>query len=568
VNDATYWQDPPDEPGNAADDEPGRFTTMSEHLLGRRALLSPLAADFGWQAQDLSASRYRLGLAAITLTALVLQATLFRAGLERLSADESARALLAHGLTRANALEPFIWPPFTKLATGLALLAWNDTFVVPHILSNGTGLLVLLTLAALTKEITGDRRIVLVAVALAAVQPYRLLFAVVPLSDIHYMLFLLLSALWTLRWLRSGSTRALLLSCVCLLMAQTVRYEGAVFGLCLGLLVLRQWWRGGLRFPMALAAALLLSGFPVFWAANTWAWYGSLDILGNAGAQYRAMLGENWRFALAWQPMGRPLLLELIWNPAVLLGLGAFAVVLRRDAALRAHALAGFLPLPLTSVLMVATLSLPLAVTWRSLDIWALLMVPWTALGLARLSERLSLRLGALPALTAVLALGLVPTAAHSAWLAWRDGIRDEASSVPRREERPLGLALRAMLEREGGRALVDSWENLAYLDVVAGSAAPWLFVSSAGEDPARVAAFLYLRRVPPRPEDAALRERYLADRFGLAAGGDAVALRAAGVRLLLVREPAFRAALDASSAVERVPAPWRAWALYRMREG
>jgi hypothetical protein len=538
---------------------------MSDRLLGKSAQFHLTAAGRGPRQEAVSTGTYHLGLGVIALAALLLQGALFRAGLERLSADESARALLGHGLTWANALEPFIWPPFTKIATGLALLVWDDTFVVPRILSNLTGLLVLLAVAALTRALFEDRRVALLAAALAAVQPSRLLFSVAPMSDIYYMLFLLLSALWTVRWLRGDGMPALLLSALCVLLAETVRYEAAVFALCLGLVALRHWWRGELRFPVLLVLGLLLGAFPAFWVLNTWAWYGSLDILGNAGAQYRALLGPNWRFALEWQPMGRPLLLELVWNPAVLLGLGTLAAALWNHPAMRAYAVATLLPLPLTSALMVATLSLPLAVTWRSFGIWALLLVPWTALGLVRLAERLKPRLRPWPALVAVLVLGLVPIAAHSAWLAWRDGMWDETTGAARLERRA-GLALRAMLEQEGGRALVDTWSNVAYLDVIAGSAAPDRFVTSAGEDPARVAGFLYMRRLPPRAEEAALRERYLADRFRLAEGGDVTALAQARVRLLLVREPAFRAALDASPMLERLPAAWPGWTLYRVR--
>ena len=59
----------------------------------------------------------------------------------------------------------------------------------------------------------------------------------------------------------------------------------------------------------------------------------------------------------------------------------------------------------------------------------------------------------------------------------------------------------------------------------------------------------------------------YLADRFGLAEGGDPVALARRGIRLALVREPSVRAALDASPHAELVRT-WPDWALYRFRPG
>lgn len=538
----------------------GPFPRSGDRAARPESATAPITAgDAG-----LTAGTYRLGLAAITLTAALLQLGLFHAGLERLSADESARALLAHGLTWGNALEPFIWPPFTKLASGLVMQVWDDSFVVPRLVSNLAGLLALLAVAALATALFRDRRISLVAAALAVVEPSRLLFSVVPLSDIHYMLFLLLAALFVLRWLRGGGTRALLVGCAAILLAETVRYEATVFALCLGLVVAWRWWRGTVGTAVLFGAALLLAGFPVFWAVNTLVWYGSLEILGNAGAQYRAAYGENWRFALAWLPMARPMLLDLAWSPALLLGLWTLAAGLRRDPALRGFAVVFGLPLPLTSLLMLATLSLPLAVTWRSFAVWALLLVPFAARGMVRLAAALVPRLRPLPVLPLLLAAALVLPMVRSTWLAWRDGIVDPASGEWRAERRA-GLALRAMLEREGGRALVDAWDNVVFLDIIAGSGRPELFVTSAGEDPAWVAGFLYLRHVAPRPEEAAIRARALADRFALASGGDAAALAAAGVRWLVIREPALRAALDASPLVERRAAAWPGWTLYRV---
>src|SRR4051812_21311240 len=102
----------------------------------------PLAAAIGSAA--ISLNGYRLRLTALLLAALTLQVCLLRAGVERLSSDESARSLLAHGLTWANALEPFIWPPFTKLLIGLALKLQDDVFLVPRLLSGLAGLGVML----------------------------------------------------------------------------------------------------------------------------------------------------------------------------------------------------------------------------------------------------------------------------------------------------------------------------------------------------------------------------------------------------------------------------------------
>ena len=158
--------------------------------------------------------------------------------------------------------------------------------------------------------------------------------------------------------------------------------------------------------------------------------------------------------------------------------------------------------------------------------------------------------------MAALLAVALLPPAVRSAVYA-REGMTDTRTGHWR-EERAAGLHAARELARlgGGGKALVDSADNLDFLDVLAGSGAPERFVLSHGTDPQAVAngsAWGY----PPE------------DRFGLARGGAGpeaeAALAAEGVRLLLVREPRFVAALDAVGRWERARA-FGPWVLYRPR--
>jgi dolichyl-phosphate-mannose-protein mannosyltransferase len=517
-------------------------------------------------AGAMDASTYRVWLTAVALTALLLQAGLLWAGFERMSADESGRALMAHGLTWANALEPFIWPPFTKIFVGLALKLHDNVFIVPRILSGAAGLLVLLVLVQLARELFQDQRVQLVTAVLAAVLPYRLLFSVAPMSDIYYVLFLLCAATCVLRWLRQGGAPTLLAGCASLLLAQTVRYEAVVFGFCLGLLVLLRWWRAGGVGTLALVGAgLLLGGFPVFWVMNSLDWYGSLDNLRITSQQFQGALGADYAFALQWLPISRPLLLELIWNPACTVGVVALMSAARQDRKIRAWAFTFGTPLVLISAMMLLTLSIPTAVTWRTFGFWSLLLVPWTAQGLVLLSAPLPPALRRVPLLAVMVTLALVPPLGHDAWLAWRDGMMNWETGH-RRMDRQVGLALRAALERQGGRALVDSYSNLDFLDVIAGSGAPDLFVTSAAADPIMVAAYLPTRAKHLRDGDQTILDLYLSDHFALARGGDPAALAQHGIRLLLVRDPGFQRGLDASPLVERVPFNSPDWVLYRLR--
>ncbi len=516
----------------------------------------------------LSRRAYLAALAAVVAAALVLQAGLYGIGFHRVAADESARSLMALDLSWANALEPFIWPPFYKLFVGAALKLWGDVFVVPRLLAGLAGLLAILALVRLSDLLFGDRAVNLLTAVLAVAFPHRLVFSVAPMSDIYGHLFLLLAAGCALAWLQRGSVPQLLLGCACLFAAQTVRFEAGFFALALFALVLHRWLlRRELGFGTVAGAAALLFAFPAFWIANSYAWYGSLENLGITGRQYAAVFGTDRLLALYLSPAGRNLALELLWNPLMLAGLAALAEAAARNVALRAWALAfGAAPFALLTAAMVLSLSVPMAAPWRTTGAWALLLLPFEAFAVLRLASWLAAPRGARAprggaargraAAALLLALALLPPAARSAAYV-REGMTDIRTGHWR-EERAAGLHAMRELARSGsgGKVLVDSANNLDFLDVLAGSGEPKRFVLSHGTDPQAVAngsAFGY----PPE------------DRFGLARGGAGAAAQAAlaaeGVRLLLVREPRFLAALDAAGRWERDRA-FGPWVLYRPR--
>lgn len=495
-------------------------------------------------------------LAAVLAAALALQLGLLGIGFHRVSFDESARSLMAMDLSRANAIEPFIWPPFYKLFVGLALKLWGDVFLVPRLLVSAAGLLAILALVRLSDLLFADRRVNLLTAALAVAIPHRLVFSVAPLSDIYAHLFLIAAAGCVLAWLRRGSVAQLLLGCACVLGAETVRFESGSFALALSVLVLHRWLaRRELGSGAALAAMALLFAFPAAWALNSYLWYGSLENLSLTGRHWVANFGASRALALYLSPLGRNLALDIVWNPMMLGGLLALAAVAARDAAARAWALAFGIPLLVSTAVIVATLSVTMAAPWRTSGVWALLLLPFEALAVVRLAAWLGarprVRRGAATAV--LLAVALLPPAARSAVYV-REGMLDRQAGGWR-QERAAGLGAALELDRAGGggKALLDSEGNLEFLDVLALSGDPKRFVLSHGTDP-QVVANDHPLGGPPPP-----------DRFGLARGGSPEALAAEDIRLLLVREPRFIEALDAAGRWERARA-FGPWVLYRPR--
>jgi hypothetical protein len=511
----------------------------------------------------------RAVLSLILLGALALHLGLIGFGYHRISNDEAARVLIALDLDWANVLEPFIWPPFYKLLVGLALKLEPDPFWVPRALAIAAALGLIPVVAGIAARISSDPRVVICAALLAVVLPYRLVLGTVPLSDIYYLLFTAWAALCVLAWLQKGRRSTLFGACLLLAVASTVRYEVVFFSAFLGLLLAWRWWRGrGIRFGTLVGAGVLLCAFPALWVANSWAWYGSLSNLSITSEQFLGIAGPDRQLALRLNPLGQPLLQELFWNPATPLGLVACAALAWRQAALRAWAFVFGTPLPVLSAVMVASFSIPLAASWRTIGIWSLLLQPFAALALVRIADMVAARLHpprTAAVLAAIMALALLPPA-------WRDlrllhfGMYNFETSHWR-EEADIGRAALAELGRIGGegRILVDSLDNLDFLDLIVGSGKPERFVTSADAPPARIATHVPMRRHYLAENRADIIARYLDDHFDLGHGGNPARLAERNIRLVLAREPSLRAALDSSPFVER-RSVWADWTLYHVR--
>ena len=134
------------------------------------------------------------------------------------------------------------------------------------------------------------------------------------------------------------------------------------------------------------------------------------------------------------------------------------------------------------------------------------------------------------------------------------------------RREREAGLFIMDELARFGdGKVLIDSVDNLDYLDVMTGSTVPERFVLTSTADPLKVANYMPLRTKYYREADEAFIRKYFADQFNLDRGGSITALARNDIKLVLVRAPRFVQGLESSALVERLRS-FGAWVLYRVR--
>lgn len=493
----------------------------------------------------------------------MLQLGLYYLGLYRVSADESARSLLALRLSWANALDPWVWPPFYKIVVGLFLKLDNDVFIAPRILVGAAGLLVIPALMGLSNTMFADHKVGLIAGLLAVPIPDRLILSVTPLSDIYFFLLLIVASLFILRWLQTGLQRDLIIGCVCLALASADRYEGCFFAvILLGYVTGRWYWGSGVSLRQLIAVGAILSIFPTFWIADNYLWYGSFSNLADTREQFIAQK-PSYYISLAHSSAGS-LIYMLARFPMLVLGIAAFWVLVAKDKMIYNWAAIFFLPLFLITTVMLATMSVPMTLPWRTSGVWVFLLLPFTALALVRISEWLWEGRARNWGLAGLTLFTLVPPTIHTARVA-SASMQDYVTHGWRRE-REAGLFIRNQLARsEDGKVLIDSTDNYEYLDVMTGSTVPQRFVLTSAADPLEVANSMPLRAKYYRDGDEAMIQKYFADKFALDKGGSVDEIERNDIKLILVRAPDFVQALDGSSTVERLRG-FGPWVLYRVR--
>ena len=248
---------------------------------------------------------FTLAVALMLGMALVVQLGLYKLGFYRVTADESARSLLALRLSWHNALDPWVWPPFYKIFVGLFLKLHGDVFIVPRILVGIAGLALLLILLQLADTLFSDRKVSLIATLLAIPIPDRLIFSVTPMSDIFFYLLLVGASIFILRWLQTGGRWDLIIDCVCLMLASTDRYEACFFAVTLLCYLTGRWLRGhDIGIGLLASVSTILLAFPVFWVADCYWWYGSLHNLSATSWQFLGTHGYDYLHCSRLQPCG------------------------------------------------------------------------------------------------------------------------------------------------------------------------------------------------------------------------------------------------------------------------
>ena len=502
---------------------------------------------------------YALILLVVTVAG-TLQLLLFHLGVYYTLFDESAHSLTAYQLDWDNAFRPGVWPPFYKWFVGLLLKIYDDVFYVPRVLVFIFGLLIIILLAQLSQELFNDRRISLLTAILSVLIPHRLIFSVAPMSEIFYYLFMIAAAVFVISWLRRCNHLHIVLACLFLFLASTVRYEACFASATLGLFIFYLFvFRKEVPISIFMICGLILAAFPGYWMFVHFYWHGSLENVFVTRMQYMSIFGNSYARALKSNALTR-FGVDLISNPVLLLGIGAMVKLFITDRPIRWWIGVFFGPLLILTTVMVATLSIPGASPWRMAGIWTLLTIPFTAFSLVWVTDwqkaHVIRRRRVLLILTIV---AVIPFGIRSAAIAWK-----AAAAGATRQERQVGLYFRDQLAQQKieTNVLIDSTNNLGFLNVITNSSSPNRFILNAGEDPVQVGVYVPMRDHYYREGNTEIIEKYFTDKFDLAHGGSTEKFDANHIGYVVVKNSDYVRGLDKSPLVMRA-STFGNWVIY-----
>lgn len=423
-------------------------------------------------------SRRHVGtlILAAFLLAVCLHGGLLIFGLYGISADESGRTTDAYFWATTGTPQSDVWLPFHRILVGYALLAWNDLFVVPRVISFFAGLLALFLLVWLSHELFDDRRVTGITAILASCFSHRVILSAVPLTEIEFIAVITAATIAYSRWLRLHRPMDMVAAAALIALGTSIRYEGWIFAASfIVLLVFTKQARIDFakHRTISLAAIILIVLFPLYWTATAYAHSGVLLGFLNANTErYEKLLHLTFP-KIVWH---NPLVQFIFQNGAAfnLVGVIALLELIRAQRRIRILAEVPVLALLAFSLVEFTGKGIVSHNPWRIIAVWSCLLIPFTAYWivdyLATAGKGSKLRYYGVPA--AIVAAFFVQTLSLARTPAFSES------------DYTIGKFLREKLEENRGKKVLVEGTDWSYVNIMVASNAPERIVSNTGFDP------------------------------------------------------------------------------------
>ena len=212
---------------------------------------------------------YYLSITVIILLFITLEYFLIHKGFYAISADESGHTLDAYYWYIGQGNLFSIWLPFQKIIYAVAFYIHQDLLYTPRVISILFGLFTLITLIDFTFQIFHNQFIVLITCILGALFLPISIFSVLPLEEIYFFFFTIISLNFLFRWINTNKNIYLWLSVILSCINTTTRYEAWLFTFIIFTIIsfriIKENKSRVEKIFFILVIALILSAFPIFW---------------------------------------------------------------------------------------------------------------------------------------------------------------------------------------------------------------------------------------------------------------------------------------------------------------
>lgn len=324
--------------------------------------------------------KFKITITVIVFSSIILNIIFYYAGFYSISADESGRTIQAYRWISGTLEEGSTWLPFYTILNGVALFFYNDLFLTPRIVIALFGLLAFISFILLTHAIFKDYEITLFASLIALFFPTRVILSSVPLTESIYFFFIFSGLVLFVKWLNKKNTNFIYYSALCFALSSFVRYEGWVFSgvFILTLIIFKRLRTENLKSSTILFLSLIVIAFPVYWFIYQAETAGNaFHFFSDVNRNYERSQGITFFSILKNNYLTRFLHHNILYF--CFPGLILFGYLFLRDSRIRKIAclpLLAFIPLILVSL---TGRGLPTHNTWRTSELWNILLIPFTA---------------------------------------------------------------------------------------------------------------------------------------------------------------------------------------------
>jgi len=223
------------------------------------------------------------------------------------------------------------------------------------------------------------------------------------------------------------------------------------------------------------------------------------------------------------------LIRELIKTPLAF-GLVGLFLFYKENRFIREWFIILFVPLCVVTAVMILTLSVPGAAPWRISGPWVLLLVPFLAYAIDKLSNDAFFNKPNFLKLSSIVFFTLL--CSISFYIASRNMSNNSFFSM---DDLQSGLFIRDIISSNDKRVLLESDRGFRYLNVIVASNLPGRLILNTGDDPVAIALYIPNEKYY-RKNDENIVQKYLSDKYGLDGDINVNSLTEKNIKYIMVR--------------------------------